>query len=380
MLGSTKFLYRAEPLPDGAQPGDSFQISDMELASRLAFFLWSSVPDEELLSLAEQKQLHEPPILQAQVRRMLAAPRAEALTHNFAFQWLKIEDLDAIDPDPRIFPEFDKDLRAAFKEELAQFVDSILRADRSVLDLLSAKHSYLNERLARHYGIDDVRGSQFREVALTDERRWGLLGKGGVLMLTSYPNRTSPVLRGAYILDTLIGTPPAAPPPGVEVDLDTREPGEAITTVRQRLEEHRAQPSCNQCHGVIDPMGLALENFDAIGLWREIDRYAASPIDAQGRLISGQALTGPADLREALLARPDQFVWAMTEKLMTFALGRTVEYYDMPIVRSVARRAADNNYRFEEIVLGIVESPAFQMKSLPVEEPDTAAGAVSLNE
>jgi hypothetical protein len=201
------------------------------------------------------------------------------------------------------------------------------------------------------------------------------------LLLTSYPNRTSPVLRGAYILETLIGTPPAAPPPGVEIDLDTREPGEAVTTVRQRLEEHRAQPSCNQCHGVIDPMGLALENFDAIGLWRDVDRFAASPIDAQGRLVSGQALSGPADLREALLARPDQFVWALTEKLMTFALGRTVEHFDMPIVRSVTRRAAANDYRFEEIVLGVVESPAFQRKSLPAAEEEKAAtGALSLNE
>lgn len=376
MLGSTKFLYRAEPLPEGAQPGETFPVSDIELASRLAFFLWSSGPDEELLSIAEQNQLHEPAVLKAQVRRMLAHPRAAALTHNFAFQWLHVEDIDAIDPDPRIFPEFDKDLRAAFKEELALFVDSILRADRSVLDLLSADHSFLNERLARHYGIDSVRGSQFRKVSLENQRRWGLLGKGGVLLLTSYPNRTSPVLRGAYILETLIGTPPAAPPPGVEVDLDTRAPGEAITTVRQRLEAHREQPSCNQCHGVIDPMGLALENFDAIGLWRDIDRYAGAPIDAQGRLVSGQPLTGPADLRVALLARPDQFVWALTEKLLTFALGRTVEHYDMPIVRSVARRAAANDYRFEEIVLGIIESDAFRMKSMPVEE-DAGTDAIA---
>jgi mono/diheme cytochrome c family protein len=380
MLGSTKFLYRAEPLPEGAQPGESFPVSDVELASRLSFFLWSSGPDEELLSLAERNQLHEPQVLKAQVSRMLAHPRAAALTHNFAFQWLHIEDIDAIDPDPRIFPEFDKDLRAAFKEELALFVDSILRAERSVLELLSAQHSFLNERLARHYGIDSVRGSQFRKVSLEDQRRWGLLGKGGVLLLTSYPNRTSPVLRGAYILETLIGTPPAAPPPGVEIDLDSREPGEAVTTVRQRLEAHREQPSCNQCHGVIDPMGLALENFDAIGLWRDIDRYAAAPIDAQGRLVSGQPLTGPADLRDALLARPDQFVWALTEKLMTFALGRSVQYYDMPIVRSVARRAAANDYRFEEIVLGIVESDAFRMKSVPVEEESTGTGALSHNE
>ncbi len=368
ILGSTKFLYRAEPLPEGAEPGEVFPITDVELASRLSFFLWSSSPDEELIALAEQDKLSEPAVLQAQVRRMLAHPKAATLTENFAWQWLRIGEIDALEPDPRLFPEYDKDLRSAFKQELTLFVDGILRSDRSVLDLLSSNESFLDERLARHYGIDDVRGSQFRKVTLADERRWGLLGKGGILLLTSYPNRTSPVLRGAYILETLIGTPPAAPPPGVEIDLDTRAPGAAITTIRQRLEEHRAQPSCNQCHGVMDPMGIALENFDAIGLWREVDRYAAAPIDAQGQTVSGQPMNGPADLRAALMARPDQFVWALSEKLMVYALGRTVEHYDMPIVRAVARRAADNDYRFEEIVLGIVESDAFRMKSLPVEE------------
>lgn len=380
VLSSTKFLYRSEPIPADAQPGQVFPVTDLELASRLSYFLWSRSPDEELISLAAQDKLHEAGTLKEQVRRMLADPRAESLTRNFAFQWLRVEDLDQIDPDPRIFSEFDADLRNAFKQELALFVDSILRADRPVLDLLSANHSFLNERLARHYGINSVRGSQFREVALEDERRWGLLGKGGVLMLTSYPNRTSPVLRGAYILENIIGTPPAAPPPGVETDLDTREPGVAITTVRERLEAHRAQPSCNQCHGVIDPMGLALENFDAIGLWRDVDRFAASPIDAQGRLASGQPLTGPADLREALMSRPDQFVWALTEKLMVFALGRSVEAYDMPIVRSVARQAADNDYRFEAIVQGIVESPAFRMKSLPVAEESSAVSVAATDQ
>jgi hypothetical protein len=355
-------------------------VTDLELATRLSYFLWSRGPDEELITLAEQNKLHEAAVLKQQVTRMLADPRAESLTRNFAFQWLRVEDLDTIDPDPRIFSEFDADLRAAFKQELALFVDSILRADRPVLDLLSANHSFLNERLARHYGINHVRGSQFREVILEDERRWGLLGKGGLLMLTSYPNRTSPVLRGAYILETIIGTPPAAPPPGVEIDLDTREPGEAITTVRERLEAHRAQPSCNQCHGVIDPMGLALENFDAIGLWRDVDRFAASPIDAQGRLASGQAIAGPADLRKALMARPDQFVWALTEKMMVFALGRTVEAHDMPIVRSIARQAADNDYRFAAIVQGIVESPAFRMKSLPVADERAAISVAATSQ
>ena len=367
MLSSTKFLYRAEPLPDDAKPGQPFPVSDLELASRMSYFLWSRGPDAELLALAEQGTLHQADVLQAQVTRMLADARAESLTHNFAFQWLKVEDIDAIDPDPRLFPDFDKDLRADFKQELELFVDSILRTDSSVLDLLTAQHSYLNERLARHYGINDVRGSQFRRVDLADDRRHGLLGKGGLLLLTSYPNRTSPVLRGAYILETLIGTPPAAPPPGVEVNLDNRAPGEPAKTVRLRLEEHRAQPSCNQCHGVIDPMGLALENFNAIGQWRDIDREAHAPIDAQGRLVSGQPVDGPVDVRNALMDRPEQFVQAMTEKLMTFALGRNVEYFDMPTVRSIVKQAAGQDYRFAALVQGIIASDAFRMKSLPAE-------------
>ena len=380
MLGSTKFLYRAEPLPLDAKPGQPFQVSDVELASRLSYFLWSRSPDEALIKLAEQNQLHDPKVLQQQVHRMLVDPRAQSLSKNFAFQWLRIDDVSTITPDPRIFPEFDLDLQNAFKQEMALFVDSILRSDRSVVDLLSAKETFLNERLARHYGIDSVRGSQFRKVTLEDSRRFGLLGKGAVLMLTSYPNRTSPVLRGAYILDAIIGTPPSAPPPGVEINLETK-PGEVVLTVRLRLEAHRKQPTCNQCHGVIDPMGLALENFDSIGEWRDIDRFAQSPIDAVGKLVSGQPVAGPQDLRNALVSRPEQFVWAMTKKLMTFALGRTVEYYYMPIVRSVVKQAAAKDYRFETIVQGIVESPAFQMKSLPTEIKDEAkkAGAVTLN-
>ena len=378
MLASTKFLYRAEPLPDDAKPGEAFPVSDLELASRLSFFLWSSNPDDELLTVAEQGELRKPEILRAQVRRMLSDPRASSLTENFAFQWLNIDGVDDIDPDPRVFPDFDDDLRGAFKQELALFVDSILRSGRPVIDLLDAKHTYLDERLARHYGIKDVRGSQFRRIELDDQRRWGLLGKGGLLMLTSYPNRTSPVVRGAYILETLIGTPPSAPPPGVETDLDTLDPGSQVTTIRSRLESHREQPSCNQCHGVIDPLGLALENFNAIGQWRDMDRFAQSPIDANGRLASGQPVTGPNDLREALLDRPDQFVQAITEKLMTFALGRTVEHFDMPTVRRIVKQAAANNYQFENIVQGIVESDAFRMKSLPTEEH--GAETVAINE
>jgi len=377
MLASTKFLYRAEPLPDDAKPGEAFPVSDLELASRLSFFLWSTNPDDELLTVAEQGELRKPEVLRAQVRRMLSDPRASSLTENFAFQWLSIDGVDDIDPDPRVFPDFDDDLRDAFKQELALFVDSILRSGRPVIDLLDAKHTYVDERLARHYDIDDVRGSQFRRIELADQRRWGLLGKGGLLMLTSYPNRTSPVVRGAYILETLIGTPPSAPPPGVETDLDTLDPGSQVTTIRSRLESHREQPSCNQCHGVIDPLGLALENFNAIGQWRDMDRFAQSPIDANGRLASGQPVTGPNDLREALLDRPDQFVQAITEKLMTFALGRTVEHFDMPTVRRIVKQTAANNYQFETIVQGIVESDAFRMKSLPIEEHGAETVAIN---
>ena len=366
LLASPKFLYRREPLPTDALPGEAYPVSDLELASRLSFFLWSSSPDDQLLTLAEEEQLSTPEILNQQVQRMLDDPRARSLTDNFAYQWLNVGGVDANSPDPRLFPEFDEDLNEAFKQELTLFVDSILRSERPVLDLLDAQHTYLNERLARHYGIDAVRGSQFRRVELDDPRRWGLLGKAGLLMLTSYPNRTSPVLRGAYILETLIGAPPSAPPPGVETDLENM-PGTKATTVRSRLEEHREQPACNQCHGVIDPLGLALENFNAIGQWRDIDRYAQAPIDAQGQLASGQPVSGPRDLGIALLERPDQFVQTLTEKLMTYALGRNVEYFDMPTVRRIVEQSADNDYRFESIVLGIVASDAFRMKSLPSE-------------
>ncbi|MCP5146159.1 MAG: DUF1592 domain-containing protein [Gammaproteobacteria bacterium] len=375
LLASPKFLYRVETLPETAVAGDVFPLTDFELASRLSYFLWSRSPDDTLLKLAEDGQLQDKKVLRQQVERMLADPRAAALTENFAFRWLRVEDVDAIDPDPRLFPEFDPDLRASFKTEIALFVDSVLRGDRSVVDLLTADHTYVNERLARHYGITGERGSQFRKVVLTDEHRWGLLGKGGLLMLTSYPNRTSPVLRGAYIMETLIGVAPAAPPPGVETDLDTRKPGTAITTIRARLENHREQPQCFQCHSVIDPLGLALENFNAIGQWRDKDRYAAAPIDAAGQLASGQPVTGPDDLRKALASQPDHFVQALTEKLMTYALGRTVEYHDMPAVREVVRNAADEDYHFTSIVMGIIDSAQFRMKSVPQPHEKTGEAA-----
>jgi len=378
ILASTKFLYRAEPLPDDAEPGEVFPVTDLELASRLSFFLWGRGPDEELLTLAETNNLHEESILNEQIERMLADPRAASLTERFAYQWLNIDGVDSIDPDPRLFPDFDDDLGEAFKQELVMFVDSILRSDRSVLDLLDANHTFVNERLARHYGIDSVRGTQFQKINLDNENRWGLLGKGGLLMLTSYPNRTSPVLRGAYVLETLIGTPPSAPPPGIDIDIDTK-PGQRVLTLRERMENHREQPSCNQCHGVIDPLGMALENFNAVGQWRDIDRQARAPIDAKGIMASGQPVTGVADLRDALRSRPDQFVQTLTEKLMTYALGRAVEAHDMPLVRRIVRQANEYDNRFDAIIKAIVESDVFLMKALPLEDEHTEVVATSSN-
>ena len=264
MLSSAKFLYRTEPPPANAQPGTIYRLSDLELASRLSFFLWSSIPDEELLTLAEQRKLSVPKTLEAQVRRMLADPRSKTLTTNFAFQWLRVRDTATLDPDPYTYPAFDAPLRAAIRREMELFLDSVFREDRSVIDLLSANYTFLNERLARHYRVPNVRGDQFRRVTLTDPNRFGLLGKASVLMVTAYPNRTSPVLRGAYILENLLGTPPAPPPPNVEAFKENKE-GEQFKTIRQIMETHRANPTCNACHGVMDPLGFSLENFDTIG-------------------------------------------------------------------------------------------------------------------
>jgi mono/diheme cytochrome c family protein len=366
ILASPKFLYRTEVLPesaDGIAVGDIYPISDLELASRLSFFLWSQGPDEALLDLAVQERLREPAVLDAQVERMLADPRSSALVSNFAFQWLNLGAIGDFDPDPIVFPGFDGRLKVAFHRELELFVQSIIDEDRSVVDLLTADHTFLNERLALHYGIPNVRGTRFRRVTLTDPNRWGLLGKGGVLMITSYPNRTTPVLRGAWILERLMGTPPPTPPPDVEAFPETVA-GERALTVRERLEVHRANPACTSCHAVIDPLGFALENFDGVGQWREVDSYAGTRIDASGRLVDGTVVEGPGDLRRALAGSPDLFVRAMTEKLLMYALGRPVEYYDMPVVRHIVRSAAADDYRLSAIVSGIVRSQPFLMKQL----------------
>ena len=367
VLSSPKFLYRAEPVPPDLSPGDMFPLGDIELASRLSFFLWSRNPDDELLDLAVARRLSDPDVLDRQVRRMLADPRSSALATNFGFQWLNVGGIADIDPDPVLFPNYNGSLQSAFVTELEMFIGSIVREDRSVVELLDADYTFLNERLASHYGIADIRGDGFRRVDLTDSNRWGLLGKGGILMVTSYPNRTAPVLRGAWILERLLGTPPPVPPPDVEAFPETQV-GEQALTVRERLVAHRANPSCNSCHGVMDPLGFALENFDAIGGWRTMDRYARTGIDASGRLVDGTPVNGPSDLRRALTAEPERFVQAMTEKLLMYALGRSVEYYDMPVVRQIVRSAASEDYRMSSIVMGVVNSAPFRMKQVTTAE------------
>jgi hypothetical protein len=364
ILASTKFLYRAEPgaPPANLEPGSEYAISDLELAWRLAFFLWSRGPDDTLLALAADGTLHEPEVLARQVRRMLTDERSRSLVTNFAFQWLGVRRLDAIDPDPRLYPNFDEDLRRAFTKEMELYVDSILRSDRSVVDLLTADHTFVNERLARHYGLPDVRGDQFRRVELADPHRFGLFGKGSVLMVTSYPDRTSPVLRGAWIMEQILAAPPNPPPPGVETDLAPAA-GDAPKSVRERLALHRTQPSCNQCHGVIDPLGQALENFNAVGEWRERERDTGVLVDSTGTMATGQPVNSPEELRAALTSDPTQFVHALTEKLLTFALGRGVEHYDMPVVRRIVADAAREGYSFESIVLGVAQSVPFRMRS-----------------
>jgi hypothetical protein len=363
ILASPKFLYRFEAVPANAVPGQSYRLSDIELASRLSFFLWSQGPDEELLDTAVAGKLHDPAVLDSEVQRLLADPRSKALVSNFATEWLNVDDMDAIQPDPAIYPEFDPELRAAFHKEIDLFVDSVFRSEQSVVRLLDANYTFVNERLAEHYGIPNVQGERFRRVQLTDSKRWGLLGKGSFLLGTSYANRTSPVKRGAWILDVISGTPPHAPPPGVEALKENMDGAKALT-VRERMVAHRSNPSCNACHGILDPLGFSFENFNAIGGWRDKDREAATVIDTGGRWRDVD-MKGPDDVRKVLLQRPDQFVQTITEKLMTYALGRGVEYQDMPTVRGIVRDAAKDNYRFQAIVEGIVKSPQFQMQMIP---------------
>ncbi len=360
LLVSPKFLLRIEPRPPGATPGTVYRLGDVELASRLSFFLWSSIPDDELLDLAERGRLSEPTVLEAQVRRMRADPRAVAFLRNFADQWLITRNMLLAEPDPRLFPDFDDTLREAFLQETQLFIESQVREDRSVFDLLRADYTYLNERLAGHYGIPNVYGSHFRRVRLPNDRRHGLLGHASVLTVTSYAHRTSVVLRGKWVLETLLGAPPPPPPPTVPPleENDRRQP----TSLRERMEQHRDNPVCASCHARMDPLGFALEHFDATGRWREDDGGAA--IDAVVTLPDGTHLDSPAAFRDALSS--DEFVRTVAEKLLTYALGRGLEYYDAPAVRQLLRDAAPD-YRWSSFVLGIVKSVPFQMRRVAEE-------------
>ncbi|MCH7750173.1 MAG: DUF1592 domain-containing protein [Acidobacteria bacterium] len=359
MLVSPDFLFRRERDPDGVAAGAPYTISELELASRLSFFLWSSIPDDALLDAAERGSLQDPAVLEQQVRRMIADSRSTALVDNFAGQWLAVRNIRDVVPDSGLFPEFDENLREAFHRETQLFMESMLREDRSLVDLLDADYTFVNERLARHYGIPNVYGNQFRRVTLRTAERGGLLGHGSILTVTSYPNRTSPVLRGKWLLENFLGTPPPAPPPNIPAlgeDNATRTP----TSVRERLEAHRRNPACAVCHDRMDPLGFALENYDAIGAWRTSD--AKTPIDASARLPDGTQFQGPAGLRAFLLSKRDQFVQTVTEKLLTYALGRTLESYDAPVVRQITRAAAADDYRWSAVLLEIVKSMPFQMR------------------
>ena len=347
---------------EGGKAATTYALNDLELASRLSFFLWSQGPDDALLKIAASGKLHSPEALQAEALRMLKDPRASSLVRNFALRWLDLNKLGEVVPDPNVFPTFSDRLRQDLATEIESFIASVLLEDRNVGDLLTADYTFLNERLARHYGITSVFGPQFRRVTLEDERRWGLLGKGAVQLRTSYGDRTSPVLRGAWILGKLMGTPPTPPPPDVDTDL-SQPKGEPPKTLRARMERHRTKPGCNQCHGVIDPIGLAMENFDAIGRWRDQDLEAKAPIDAKTILPNGMAVDGPVQLREAMFGGRDLFVRALTEKLMMYAVGRELEYFDMPQVRAVVRKAATQNDTLSSIVSGIVVSDAFRMQA-----------------
>jgi hypothetical protein len=370
--------------PAGVEPGQNYRISDLALASRLSYFVWGTFPDEELITVASQGKLKDPAELEKQTRRMLADTRSMWLSEKFAHQWLHLSDLFTIQPDPFYYPQYDHTLALSMLRETHLFFNSIVREDRNVLDLLTADYTFADERLAGHYRLPNIRGSQFRRVKVTEDYRRGLLGKGAILTLTSVADRTSPVLRGKWVMSVLLGTPPPPPPPVVPTLDETPAVGEKVLTVRERLEMHRSNPACMSCHQMIDPIGLALENFDVTGEWRTWDKtYAISnagvrihtggiPIDATTSLYDGTPLDGPASLRDAILKYSDPFIETLTENLMAFALGRRVEHFDMPAIRSITRDAANNNNRFSSLLLGIVKSPAFQMSKAQA-EPATAA-------
>jgi hypothetical protein len=357
ILISPDFLFRAENTPRGV----TARISDLELASRLSFFLWSSIPDDELLRTAEAGKLHDPATLDAQVRRMIADPKSQALEENFAGQWLHLRNVDSWKPDPDRYPQFDEPLRNAFERESALFFSNVMREDRSVLEFIDANYTFLNERLARHYGVPGVKGSYFRKVELSGERRGGVLSQGAVLLVTSYPTRTSPVLRGKWILENILGNPPPPPPPNVP-PLDDGAANSA-RNLREQLEKHRADRACASCHARLDPLGFSLEQFDAIGRFRTEEGGFA--IEASGALPDGTVLNGVEGLKKVVLSRRDQFVECLAGKMLTYALGRGLESYDQPAVRSIRRAVASEDFRFSSLVLGIVNSVPFQMRRSP---------------
>jgi hypothetical protein len=360
ILVSPEFLFRMEFDPPGAIPGSVHRISDIELASRLSFFLWSSIPDDELLAIAERGALSDAPVLEAQVRRMLADPRSQVLVKNFSGQWLYLRNIAGIQPDATSFPNFDENLRQALAQETELLIESTLREDRSVADLLNTDYTFVNQRLAEHYGIKGVYGSEFRRVALDDPKRHGLLGQASVLTVTSYPNRTAPTIRGKWVLEQLLGTPPPPPPPNVPSLKD--DASTKTMTMRERMEQHRANPTCAVCHKMMDPIGFSLENFDGIGRWRDSTGIGTGPIDTSGVLPDGTAFDGPAGLRDVLVSKRDLFVETFTERLLTYALGRGVEQYDSPVIRKITREAAADNQRWSSIILGIAKSAPFQMR------------------
>jgi hypothetical protein len=352
-------LFRDEPDPEDVAPGSLYALGDTALASRLSFFLWSAPPDDELLELAAQGRLAEQDVYDAQVERMLADERATALVDNFAGQWLFLRNLQSARPDVEEFPDFDDNLRQAMRRETELLFEHVLREDRPIDELLTADYTFVNGRLAQHYGIPSVYGSHFRQVPVTDEARRGLLGHASILTVTSYPNRTSPVLRGKWVLENVLGTPAPPPLPNVPA-LEENEAGKVARTLRERLAEHRANPVCATCHDVMDPIGLGLENFDAVGRWRT--REPGGDVDARGQLADGTPIDGAAALREALTSDPEQFARVVTAKLLTYALGRGLEAYDMPTVRKIVRDAEDDDYRFSALVHGIVNSVPFRMR------------------
>jgi Protein of unknown function (DUF1592)/Protein of unknown function (DUF1588)/Protein of unknown function (DUF1585)/Protein of unknown function (DUF1595)/Protein of unknown function (DUF1587)/Planctomycete cytochrome C len=364
ILASPKFLFRVERDPTGIAGGSSYPISDTELASRLSFFLWSSIPDDELLRLASEGKLKDPAVFDRQVRRMLADPKSRSLVDNFAGQWLQLRNLRNVQPNTDLFPDFDENLRQSFRRETELLFESVVQEDRSVLDLLTANYTFVNERLARHYGIPDIYGSRFRRVDLTDDARRGLLGQGSILALTSHAERTSPVVRGKWILENILGTPVPPPPPDVP-PLKAKQDGEKPRTIREQMAEHRANPVCAGCHKAMDSIGFAMENFDAVGAWRT--REPGGPIDASGELSDGTKVNGVVTLRNALLSRPEMFAGTLTEKLLIYALGRGLDYRDMPAVRAILHDASRSNYRFSTLILGVVHSTPFRMRTAPRE-------------